>query len=151
MSIIFSRGCEYGLQATLYIATRHDRRVGIREIAQELRIPGHFLAKILQSLSEKGILLSFKGTNGGFTLNGNPEDVRLIDVVMAIDGQEVFEHCLLGFPNCSDLNPCPVHPVWGRLRSTFREMLTTETLDDIMPMSKKKIASVVRALQKFPL
>ncbi|MBL0174720.1 MAG: Rrf2 family transcriptional regulator [Ignavibacteria bacterium] len=150
MSIIFSKGCEYGIQATLYIATRHDRRVGIREIARELKIPVHFLAKILQSLSEKGILLSFKGTNGGFTLNGDPGDVRLIDVVTAIDGQEVFEHCLLGFPNCSDINPCPVHPTWGRLRTTFREMLTSETLADIMPASKRKIAAVVRALQKTP-
>src|SRR5512135_410514 len=135
MSIVFSKGCEYGMQATLYIATQDGRRVGIKEIAQELQIPVHFLAKILQSLSEKSILLSFKGTNGGFTLNGPASDIRLIDIVEAIDGKELLNNCVLGFPNCSNEHPCPVHDTWGKLRETFYRMLSRDSLADIMPRS----------------
>jgi len=142
MSIVFSRGCEYGIQAALFIAAEHGRRVGIREIAGELGIPVHFLAKILQALSEKGILESYKGSNGGFTLKGDPADTHLISIVEAIDGTEMFKRCVLGFPECGDEHPCPLHERWGRLRETFREMLSSESLADYLLLSKDKISSV---------
>lgn len=143
MAIIFSKGCEYGMQAALFIATQHERRVGIKEIAQELQIPVHFLAKILQTLSEKGILQSFKGSSGGFRLNGEPSAIRLFDIVQAIDGDQLFCRCVLGFPDCGDEHPCPVHQVWGELRSTIRDMLSKESLEDLLPISRSKIASLL--------
>ncbi|MBR9978266.1 MAG: Rrf2 family transcriptional regulator [Bacteroidetes bacterium] len=143
MSIIFSRACEYGIQATLYIATQPDRRVGIKEIASELSIPVHFLAKILQSLSEKGVLSSFKGVHGGFTLQRAPGSIHLIDVVEAIDGLDFFDSCVLGFPGCGTGKPCPVHDRWGKVRTTIREMLSTDSLLDLLPSSKEKITDVV--------
>jgi Rrf2 family protein len=146
MSIIFSKGCEYGLQATLYIATQDGRRVGIREIATELNIPAHFLAKILQSLSERGILDSYKGAAGGFTLHGSARDVALIDIIAAIDGLEMFSHCILGFPGCGTGKPCPMHDTWGTVRDTIRTMLAEQSLEDLLPVSREKIASIIRGV-----
>ena len=143
MAIIFSKGCEYGMQAALFIATQHERRVGIREIAHELSIPAHFLAKILQTLNEKGILQSFKGSSGGFTLKGEPSDIHLLDIVLALDGEQIFHSCVLGFPDCGDEHPCPVHETWGALRNTIRDMLSKESLADLMPVSRTKIASIL--------
>lgn len=148
MSIIFSKACEYGIQATLYIATQPDRRVGIKEIASELSIPVHFLAKILQSLSEKGVLSSFKGVHGGFTLQRAPEHIHLIDVVAAIDGLDFFERCVLGFPGCGTGKPCPVHDRWGQVRDTIREMLSSDSLADLLPASREKITDVVKEYLK---
>lgn len=148
MSIIFSRACEYGIQATLYIATQPDRRVGIKEIASELSIPVHFLAKILQSLSEKGVLSSFKGVHGGFTLQRAPGSIHLIDVVEAIDGLDFFDSCVLGFPGCGTGKPCPVHDRWGEVRDTIRAMLSTDSLLDLLPSSKEKISDVVEEYAK---
>jgi len=148
MSIIFSRACEYGMQATLYIATKPDRRVGIKEIASELNIPVHFLAKILQSLSEKNILTSYKGVHGGYTLQRSPDAIRLIDVVEAIDGLGFFENCVLGFPGCGTGKPCPVHDRWGQVRDTIRAMLSTDSLADLLPISRSKIADVFSGLGK---
>ena len=148
MSIIFSKGCEYGMQAALFIATQHERRVGIKEIAAELNIPVHFLAKILQTLSEKGILQSYKGSSGGFTLNGEPGEVRLIGIVQAIDGEQLFHRCVLGFPDCGDEHPCPVHETWGALRGTIKDMLSKDTLADLLPVSRLKIASLMDAVRE---
>jgi Rrf2 family iron-sulfur cluster assembly transcriptional regulator len=146
MSIIFSKGCEYGIQATLFIVSREGRRVGIREAATELRIPAHFLAKILHVLSRKGVLSSYKGTNGGFTLADDPSRIHLVDIVRSIDGLEMFTACVLGFPNCDSEHPCPVHHVWGEVRTTIYTMLSEQTLADLMPVTKEKIASVMRSL-----
>ncbi|MFZ1729226.1 MAG: Rrf2 family transcriptional regulator [Bacteroidota bacterium] len=148
MSLIFSKACEYGIQATLYIATQPERRVGIKEIASELSIPVHFLAKILQSLSEKGVLTSFKGVHGGFTLQRSPEQIHLIDVVEAIDGLAFFERCVLGFPGCGTGKPCPVHDRWGEVRDTIREMLSSDSLADVLPISREKIANLINEFAK---
>ncbi len=150
MSIIFSKACEYGIQATLYIATQPERRVGIKEIASELSIPVHFLAKILQALSEKGVLSSFKGVHGGFTLQRAPEKIHLIDVVEAIDGLEFFENCVLGFPGCGTGKPCPVHDRWGEVRDTIREMLSNDSLADVLPTTREKIADLINDYGKEP-
>ncbi|MBN1447464.1 MAG: Rrf2 family transcriptional regulator [Bacteroidetes bacterium] len=145
---MFSRACEYGIQATLYIATQPDRRVGIKEIASELNIPVHFLAKILQSLGEKNVLTSYKGVHGGYTLQRSPDAIRLIDVVEAIDGLDFFENCVLGFPGCGSGKPCPVHDRWGQVRDTIRDMLSRDSLSDLLPASRTKIESVLAEYAK---
>lgn len=67
MSLIFSRQCEYALQAVLYLALRPEGEMtSIKEMTDKLGIPYHFLAKILQDLSKKGLLSSLKGPTGGF-------------------------------------------------------------------------------------
>jgi len=59
MSIIFSRQCEYALQAVLYLALKpQDELTSIRELTKKLEIPYHFVAKILQDLTKKGLLIS---------------------------------------------------------------------------------------------
>ena len=149
MSIIFSKRCEYGLQAVLYVGARKDRRVGIKEIADSLNIPVHFLAKVMQVLSEKGILRSYKGVGGGFTLNGAPSDIRLIDVVEAIDGLDFLTQCMLGFPKCGGDFACPVHTRWGKIREIIREMLTEETVAHLMTPSKKRMDHLLeKAMEK---
>ena len=65
---IFSKTCEYAMRAVFFIAakTANGGRVGIKEIATGIDSPEHFLAKILQDLSRRGVIQSAKGPNGGF-------------------------------------------------------------------------------------
>ena len=143
MTVIFSKKCEYGLQGVLYLAAHLDENViSADEIAKALNIPKEFISKILQSLTESGIVNSKKGKNGGFTLAKNPSKIRLIDVVAAIDGLEVFNNCVLGFPQCSPDHPCPVHQIWGELRTQAYNMLTEETLDKFREKTLKKVKSL---------
>jgi len=83
---VFSKTCEYAMRAVFFIAhkTTRDRKVGIKEIAQGIDSPEHFLAKILQDLSRKGIILSAKGPNGGFYMNGATLKTPLYTIVVAI-------------------------------------------------------------------
>ncbi|MGE5351621.1 MAG: RrF2 family transcriptional regulator, partial [Acidobacteriota bacterium] len=61
MTVIFSKKCEYGLQAVLYLAANmQEDVVRVDVIAKELNIPKEFVSKILQSLREHGIIESKK-------------------------------------------------------------------------------------------
>jgi len=132
MSLIFSRQCEYALQAVLFLALRRDRKMtSISEIAKRLDIPYHFLAKIFQNLTRKGLLKSLKGPTGGFALAMPAKEITLFHIVEAIDGVDFTRKCVLGFPECSDKNPCAVHPLWGGLREEIYSMLVSKNIQQM--------------------
>ena len=143
MTVIFSKKCEYGMQAVLYLAAHQTGGViRVDDIAATLKVPKEFVSKILQSLTANGIVASKKGKSGGFALAKDASRIRLIDIVAAIDGLEMFNSCVLGFPNCSPETPCPVHDTWGELRTLAYNMLTEETLDKFKQKTINKIKTI---------
>ncbi|WP_276483514.1 RrF2 family transcriptional regulator [Paraflavitalea pollutisoli] len=127
---VFSKTCEYGIRAVLYIAhrTTDGSRVGIKEIAAAVDTPESFLAKILQDLSRKGVIQSIKGPNGGFFLETPSLQRPLADIVKALDGDEVFSGCGMGLTQCSEKNPCPLHKEFKKVRNQLAHMMTTTTI-----------------------
>jgi len=143
MTVIFSKKCEYGMQAVLFLAAQETGMVVSAEtISQALKIPREFISKILQSLRESGLICSTKGKSGGFYLAKPSSQIKLIDVVEAIDGLEMFTSCVLGFSECTPNTPCPVHDSWGALRTRAFEMLSAETLDKLKDKTLNKIQSL---------
>jgi Rrf2 family protein len=143
MTVIFSKKCEYGMQAVLFLTVQESGKVVSAEtISQALKIPREFISKILQSLRESGIIRSTKGKAGGFSLAKLSSEIKLIEIVEAIDGLEMFESCVLGFPECTPDSPCPVHDSWGSLRNQAFNMLSNETLDKLKEKTIDKIRSL---------
>jgi Rrf2 family protein len=143
MTVIFSKKCELAIQATLFLSIKSDRIVfNATEISKELKVPKEFVSKMLQTLTDSGIIGSKKGKNGGFFLARKPENIKLIEIVKAIDGDKVFKSCVLGFPNCGDDHPCPVHDKWGKIRDEAFKMLSEETLEELKEKTLEKISSL---------
>ncbi|WP_396137487.1 RrF2 family transcriptional regulator [Flavobacterium sp.] len=137
---MFSKSCEYGIRATIFIATQcyNDTKVGIKEIAQEIDSPMAFTAKILQVLVKNDIIKSSKGVGGGFLVL--KEDLALITlskIVVAIDGDSVFLRCGLGLSNCSEDHPCPVHEKFKFVKQDLAFMLENTTLEELATGIKK--------------
>jgi Rrf2 family protein len=132
MPVIFSRSCEYAIQAVLYIAKESDSRpIQLKEVASALHIPLHYLSKILQSLVRSEIIQSFKGKNGGFVLSRPSDQITLGDIVLAIDGTGFLNHCVLGFTGCQDDLPCPVHEEWKSIKQLVRSMVSKKNVHDL--------------------
>ncbi len=143
MTVIFSKKCELALQAVLFLSIKKEKTIyRAAEISEELKVPKEFVAKMLQILTESGIVGSKKGKTGGFYLARRPSSIKLIEIVEAIDGLDVFNNCVLGFPGCSNENPCPVHDKWGKLRDQAYKMLSDETLEQLKEKTIKKITSL---------
>lgn len=143
MTVFFSKSCELGLQAVLYLSIKKEKVIfNSDEVSKELKVPKEFVSKVMQMLTNSGIIGSKKGKGGGFYLEKSPDSIRLIDIVEAIDGLSVFESCVLGFPGCSSEKPCPVHDKWGKLRDETYKMLSEETLEQLKEKTIKKIISL---------
>ena len=127
--VILSKACEYAIRAVLLLATMdRSHYVPVRRLAKELDISAHFLSKICHDLTQHGLLVSQKGPNGGVALGKPPEQIRLIDVVEAIDGLDSFQRCVLGLEPCGDEFPCPVHASWAKIKEQLHELLTKENI-----------------------
>jgi Rrf2 family protein len=143
MTVIFSKKCELALQAVLFLSAQtRNELFNAYDISKRLKVPKEFIAKVLQTLTNSGIVGSKKGKSGGFFLDKDASEIRLIDVVIAIDGLDMFHNCVLGFRGCSLEKPCPVHDRWGVLRDRTYKMLSEETLEDLRNQSIAKINSL---------
>jgi Rrf2 family transcriptional regulator, iron-sulfur cluster assembly transcription factor len=142
MTVFFSKACELGIQAVLFLSIKTKKIYKAEEISSELKVPKEFVSKVLQMLTGSGIIGSKKGKSGGFFLVKEPDQIKLIDIVDAIDGLDVFTSCFLGFPGCSHETPCPVHNKWGKLREEAFKMLSEETLENLKEKTESKLASL---------
>jgi len=131
---MFSKACEYGIKATIFIAIKseQDTRVSLNDIAREIDSPVSFTAKILQTLVKSGIIDSVKGPSGGFEIKKSKAGkIKLSKVVLAIDGDSIYKSCGLGFQNCNDKIPCPLHYKFIKIREDLKKMLEETSLLDL--------------------
>ncbi len=143
MSAIFSRGCEYAFQAILYLASQPPNRPVLqRDISRALQIPPHFLGKVLQLLSRSNLVISQKGKSGGFVLGRLPKNISLYDILEATDGAACLDGCILGFSECGDETPCPVHSQWKQRKETIIEMLQTRNAEELSKELHVKLESL---------
>ncbi|MCX7735897.1 MAG: Rrf2 family transcriptional regulator [Candidatus Kapabacteria bacterium] len=143
MTVLFSKKCELALQSVLYLSILPKGTIESADnISKQIKAPREFVSKILQSLTDVDIIKSKKGKFGGFSLAKDPKEIKLIDIITAIDGDYVFDSCVMGFPGCSDENPCPMHEKWAKLREESLQMLSTNTLADLYEITKRKIEKI---------
>lgn len=132
---IFSKTCEYGLKATLFVAKQSlhsDEKTGVKDIAKAIDSPEAFTAKIMQILSRNGVVQSIKGPSGGFFIQEpDLKRIKLSDIVTALDGDTVFEGCGLGLSECNDEKPCPMHGKFKAIRERLSHMLRHTTLFEL--------------------
>ncbi len=131
--MLYSKSSEYAIQAMIYLAVyQKDTRIMVHKIASEYDIPLYFLAKIVQTLSKHHLIRSFRGRNGGIKLNKPANDIRVIDIVYAVDGPPPEkEMCVIGLDECSDSVACPLHNNWKIIKENIRVLLGHENLENL--------------------
>lgn len=136
--MLLSKSCVYGLRASLYLASQDNSEyVPIRKMSEKLDISFHFLTKILQELTSAGLMESYKGPNGGVKLTKSGEKISLLEIVVAIDGPELFTECALGLPGCGTEKPCPLHDAWAKTRDSIQNMLEKTNLMELAEKGRK--------------
>lgn len=128
---MFSKSCEYGIKATIYIVGQsiNNRKVGLKEVAEEIDSPVAYTSKILQKLSKSNIILSDKGPTGGFYIDPTKaKEINLAEIVSTIDGEENYKDCALGLNKCNELKPCPLHFKFKVVRTELHSMLSKTSI-----------------------
>ncbi len=140
-----SKKADYGLIAMKHLALRGERVASssAREIAEQYDIPIELLAKVLQRLVRRGLLVSQQGTRGGYHLARQPNQITVADVIQAIDGPVTVMACTTKDTSCDQFSKCNVRdPLWKvreRIVRALGECTIAELASDaptLVPITK---------------
>lgn len=128
---LYSRGCQHALWALAFAHLERDgARFQPREVCKRTGIPEPFTRKVLQALVQGGFLNAHRGPGGGYSLARSATDISLLDVIRAVEGNDTFDHCVMGLPSCVGKSPCPIHPMWAETKSKLMNDLAAKSLAD---------------------
>ena len=122
---------QYAIRAMSCLARRPDRSATSADIAQAEGIPAKYLEGILSKLKGAGLIESERGKNGGYRMAREPLDIRMLDIVEAIDGRIKPVTCVDAPGDCAYGNACLPRTFWLGLKETIDAYLAERTLKDI--------------------
>lgn len=136
-----SRKCEYALRALAEIGAadaRGQRLLSIGALAERTRVPEKFLEQILLALRNADFLKSRRGVEGGYCLNRPSSEIRLGEVIRAIEGTFAPLPCA-DVPwdepvecTCPDPQTCAVRIAMNQFHSAATTVLNNLTLEDVL-------------------
>jgi Rrf2 family protein len=127
---------EYATRLMTALAREHaGAPVSAEKLASADNIPPDYVSQLLVKLRRAGLVESRRGSTGGYALSKPPADIKLGDIVRAVDG-EVFEDVCgkyeKGSKDCRHQGDCSISPVWKRLGALVTQYFDTVTLGDIL-------------------
>lgn len=126
-----TRETDYAIRCILYLSELPDKVAMAGEIAEAMKIPKSFLAKILQKLTRAEIVQSFRGVNGGVKLAKNPAEISLLYVIETIEGDVGMNVCAVNEGACAQSKKCSVHPVWIEIREAVEDILKRYNFENL--------------------
>src|SRR5918911_3338015 len=127
-----SRKIDYGLRAMIYLASIDPKSVvPFREIARQMLVPEDFLAKILKTLVDQGLVRSTGGPRGGYALAKPSGEISFLDVIEAVEGPVAINVCLDGDDPCGKAAACTMVGVWKRGQEAMLDVYRQAKLSDL--------------------
>lgn len=129
---MLSQGARYAVSAVVVLAKASPKApLSAGELGKRISAPGAYLSQTLSKMIPAGILKSRRGLGGGVTLAKDPAKITLLDVVTTIDGNSLFQDCILGISGCGSRHECPLHNEWAAIRNRITEWMRQTTFKDI--------------------
>ena len=129
---LITRDTDYAVRALCYIAKNKQKRFSVDDLVLKLGIPKAFLRKILQILTKKGILKSYKGQGGGFSLEISPKKISLLDLIEAFQGKLRLNECTFRKEICQHIKTCGLKKKIDRIQKYVISELKNVTLECLL-------------------
>ena len=126
-----SKAADYSVRALIYLSTRDEPGpVGVTEISGAMEVSKNYLVKVLKNLVRAGLVRSFRGSHGGYTIAKKREDITLRNAVEASDGPIALNACLDGF-GCGHSATCGIFGAWADVQNKLVEVLESYSIADL--------------------
>jgi len=135
-AVHFSTRGEYGVRLIVELARHHGAGpVSLAEIADHESLPRPYLEQLVVSLREAGLVHSTRGARGGYELTRPPSEIRMGEVLRALEGPIAPMICASEDPNhagiCERTGFCNVNHLWLTVRTAISTALDSITLADL--------------------
>ncbi|HEX5465903.1 MAG TPA: Rrf2 family transcriptional regulator [Candidatus Limnocylindrales bacterium] len=135
-AVHFSTRGEYGVRLMVELARHHGAGpISLAEVAEHEELPRPYLEQLVVSLREAGLVHSTRGAHGGYALTRAPEQIRMGEVIRALEGPIAPMVCASEDPAhlalCGRSAFCTVNVLWIKVRSAVADALDSVTLADL--------------------
>ena len=129
----------YGSRAMLDLALHFgEEPIALKDVARRQGVSERYLENIMTVLVASGLAMSVRGKQGGFRLAKPPQEMRLGDIVQAVEGSLAPAPCVDDSVACNRTPECVTHDIWSKLRESVVSALNSITLRDMMDMQVHK-------------
>lgn len=135
--MLTTRG-RYAVMAMVDLAGQeHKKPVTLSDIATRQDIALNYLEQIFARLRKNGLVTSTRGPGGGYSLANTPNDIRVADIILAVDEPIAITRCKTSSGCMSDKAKCLTHDLWEGLGNQIYSYLNAVTLADIRSKNLK--------------
>ena len=131
-----SRRTDYAIRMLLELARSDGEPVSVRALAETQGVPYAFARGIQRGLVSAELVESRRGAHGGIILARPAEEVSLLDVVEALQGEPSCSVCTSDPGWCQRMGGCSVHHVWSEADRMVSEYLGSKSLAGLIESEK---------------
>lgn len=127
-----STKARYALRLMISVAMKRESKITLKTISEEQNISLKYLEQIVNPLVKKGILVSIRGSQGGYTLSRKPCEYTAGEIIRVFEGNLSPIPCLE--PNaitCGKINKCQTVKFWKGLEDVINNYVDSVTIEDL--------------------
>jgi Rrf2 family cysteine metabolism transcriptional repressor len=124
-----SKKSKYGLRALVYMACTPERKFSVKEISEREDISKRYLEQIFLTLKKSGLIISSKGSQGGYILARSPKEISVADILNVLEDTQEFSCC--SSYNLETLESVLEKEVWEKMDEKIKELTENISLEDL--------------------
>ena len=131
----------YGTRLMLNLARHYGNgsdAVILKHISEDERISIRYLEQIIIPLKINRLVKSIRGAGGGYTLARKPDDIKLSEILQALEGNCCLVECLEDGSYCEFAETCPTFDIWKGATDLLKNYFDSLTLKDVLVQAEKK-------------
>jgi Rrf2 family iron-sulfur cluster assembly transcriptional regulator len=134
----------YGTRLMVSLAQYyHNGRESIilKKISDDEEISIRYLEQIIIPLKIARLVKSIRGAGGGYILARHPSDIKLREILSALEGSCCLVECVDDEDYCDKIEECATYEIWKNASALLKDYFENTTLEDLLKVSNKKKAS----------
>ncbi len=129
----------YGVRAIIELAQHYGQGpLQIKVIGGNQEISVKYLEQLMTILKSGGFIRSVRGSRGGYILARPPEQIRLNEVFVALEGSIAPAECLEEGGRCARAANCATRELWIKVQKSIIAVLSSVTLKDLAENVEKR-------------
>jgi len=131
----------YGTRLMLNLAMHYNagqEPVILKNVSKEEEISIRYLEQIIIPLKLSKLVKSIRGAGGGYILTQPPSELKLIEIIEALEGPIALVDCVDDLDQCDRMPSCATYEVWKEATNLLRDYFSNTTLQDLVDRAEKK-------------
>ncbi len=121
---------EYGLRALVYMACNPEKKFSVKEISGKEDISKRYLEQIFLTLKKLGLIISSKGSQGGYILARSPKEISVADILNVLEDTKDSSCCCSTY-DLEALESVLEKEVWEKMDEKIKKLTENISLEDL--------------------